>query len=624
MSDFMLHFLLCNVLISGIIMLLLFFKWIGKNSLSSRMQYHLWLLLLGLLVIPFLPLSLHAFHFSHIFSKFQKLMGIPGAGSPASVTNTLGAISVDSSDWLNDFVLSVNSHSPSVVGHLLFGIWIAGIFAMLWLVGKSLLRLHALKDSALPLQSQAVRRLNKRCLYELNIAKDIPIYSTAFLKSPIMAGLFKPCIYLPIHLVSDYCEKDMRYMLLHELQHYKHKDALAGYLMNLAGVIYWFNPFVWYALREMKNDREIACDASVMLLLKEEEYEEYGNTLIRFAEKISLTPFSFASGMSSSMKQLKKRMIHIASFEKPTAQKKVKGVVTFLLTAALLSGFVPLLSAHAAEPSHYQWNISPEDTLLENISSEIISSKTISSENISSGNISLVDLSAYFEGYAGSFVLYDLKNDIWNIYDMEHATARVSPDSTYKIYSALFALEEGIITPEDSYLAWNGENYPFDAWNRDQTLNSAMSASVNWYFQTLDKQLGYARLHHYIRKIGYGNKDISSSRDTFWMESSLQISPIEQIELLKNLQNNSLDFAPENIRAVKDSIRLFSSDTGTFYGKTGTGRIDGKDVNGWFIGFSETADNTCFFAVNIGAKDNASGKRAADIALSILSDMGIW
>ena len=536
-------------------------------------------------------------------------MGIPGAGSSVSVSNTLGAISVDSSDWINDFVLSVNSHSPSGVGHLLFSIWIAGIFAMLWLVGKSLLRLHAVKSSALPLQSPSVRSLYKRCLYELNITKDIPIYSTAFLKSPIMAGLFKPCIYLPIHLISDYREKDMRYMLLHELQHYKHKDALAGYLMNLAGVIYWFNPFVWYALREMKNDREIACDASVMMLLKEKEYEDYGNTLIRFAEKISLTPFSFASGMSSNMKQLKKRMIHIASFEKPTVLKKVKGVVAFLLTATLLSGFAPLLSAHATEPSHYQWNISPESTLL---------------ENISSGNISLVDLSAYFEGYTGSFVLYDLKNDVWNIYDMEHATLRVSPDSTYKIYSALFALEEGIITPEDSYLAWNGENYPFDAWNRDQTLSSAMSASVNWYFQTLDKQLGYARLHNYIREIGYGNKDINSSRDTFWMESSLQISPIEQIELLKNLQNNSLDFAPENIRAVKDSIRLFSSDAGTFYGKTGTGRIDGKDVNGWFIGFIETTDNTCFFAVNIGAEDNASGKNATDIALSILSDMNIW
>ena len=77
-------------------------------------------------------------------------------------------------------------------------------------------------------------------------------------------GLLKPCIYLPIHLISDYNESDMRYMLLHELQHYNHKDAVASYLMNLAGVIYWFNPLVWYALKEMRNDREVACDTSVL------------------------------------------------------------------------------------------------------------------------------------------------------------------------------------------------------------------------------------------------------------------------------------------------------------------------------------------------------------------------
>ena len=53
-------------------------------------------------------------------------------------------------------------------------------------------------------------------------------------------------------------------MLLHELQHYRHKDAIANYLMNFAGVLYWFNPFVWFALREMRNDREVACDTSVL------------------------------------------------------------------------------------------------------------------------------------------------------------------------------------------------------------------------------------------------------------------------------------------------------------------------------------------------------------------------
>ena len=53
------------------------------------------------------------------------------------------------------------------------------------------------------------------------------------------------CIYLPIHLISDYNESDMRYMLLHELQHYKHKDAVASYLMNLAGYDFIFLFFLY-------------------------------------------------------------------------------------------------------------------------------------------------------------------------------------------------------------------------------------------------------------------------------------------------------------------------------------------------------------------------------------------
>ena len=59
---------------------------------------------------------------------------------------------------------------------------------------------------------------------------------------------------------------------------------------------------------------------------------------------------------------------------------------------------------------------------------------------------------------------------------MEHATLRVAPNSTYKIYDALFGLEEGIITPDDSLIAWSGETYPFEAWNANQTLQSAMNS----------------------------------------------------------------------------------------------------------------------------------------------------
>ena len=120
---------------------------------------------------------------------------------------------------------------------------------------KSAVYFNIIKKSALPLQNSAVRKIYYNCLKELNIKKIIPVYSTAFLKSPVITGLFKPCIYLPIHLVSGYNQDDIRYIILHELQHYKHKDALANYLMDTAIIIYWFNPLVWYALKEMKNDK---------------------------------------------------------------------------------------------------------------------------------------------------------------------------------------------------------------------------------------------------------------------------------------------------------------------------------------------------------------------------------
>ena len=597
MANFMIRFLICNVFISGIIIILLISKLIFKNNLSSRMQYNLWLLLLGLLAVPFIPFRLVSF--PQISSWLRSVRNYSASHADVGANNVMDTGLSGTTNWMNNFALSVNKDTPSVTGYILLGIWIVGMLAMMILIIKSSLRLRTIKRSALSLQNPEVRRLYNKCLNEMKIARNIPVYSTAFLKSPIIVGLLKPCIYLPIHLISDYHESDMRYMLLHELQHYRHKDAIANYLMNFAGVLYWFNPFVWFALREMRNDREVACDTSVLKMLEEDDYENYGNTLINFIEKVSISPFPFAASLSGNMKQIKRRIINIASYEKPTFYKKLKGMTAFILTTVLIMGLTPFISTYAADESHYQWKSSSE-------------------------NISYVDFSKYFGKYEGSFVLYDLGNDAWSIHDIEHATLRVAPDSTYKIYDALFGLEEGVITPEDSFIAWNGKNYPFETWNSDQTLQSAMTSSVNWYFQAIDEQLASTNIRNYIQQIGYGNENVSGRLSTYWLESSLKISPVEQVKLLTKLQNNSLGFSSENINAVKDSICIFSSDTVKFYGKTGTGRIDGQDVNGWFIGYIETINNTYFFATNIGADSDATGSNATEITMSILSDMNIW
>ncbi len=597
MADFGIRFFLCNIFICIIIGFLIIVKRAFKNYLTSRMQFNLWFLLLGILAVPFVPFRPAS------FTQILALLGAwKNALSSGKGTITEGVLNPNTSgavNQMNDFALSVSRKTPSIIGLIFCGIWLAGILAMILLVIKSVSRLNAMKNSALPLQNKTVRILYQNCLREMKIKRNIPVYSTAFLKSPVIVGLLNPRIYLPIHLISDFNATDMRYMLLHELQHYRHKDALASYLMNFFGVLYWYNPCVWYALKEMRNEREVACDTSVLKLLDESDYEDYGNTLINFAEKVSLTPFPFAAGISGNMKQMQQRIANISSYKKPSAFRKLKGFTAFVTIGVILSGFAPMLSTYASEQNRYQWNI-PSD------------------------KVSTIDLSAWFSGYEGSFVLYDLNGDTWKVYDMEQATLRTAPNSTYKIYDALFGLEEDVIAPDDSFMAWDGTNHPFEAWNGNQDLLSAMQSSVNWYFEEIDMKIGSSAIQDYIRKIGYGNEIVNANLSTYWMQGALKISPVEQVELLTSLHNNRFDFAPENINAVKNSICLFSSEDKNFYGKTGTGRVDGQDVNGWFVGLLETTGNTYFFAPNIQAAENATGGKASEISLSILSHMGIW
>lgn len=592
MNDFILRFLVSNVLLCLLLGILLLIKRAFARILTSRMQYMLWLIFLCLLAVPFLPVR-----FASVFHILHWLPGLfhPSSGTVASGPTADGTAPSAVSEQIYDLTLSLSPETVSTAGYLLAALWITGMTVMLFLALRSAWKLRRLQKLALPLENKEVRRLYDSCLKNLRITKNIPILTTAYLSSPVIVGCFRPRIYLPLRLISDFHPADMRYMLLHELQHYRHKDAFFNGAMQLSCIAYWFNPFVWYAAKEMKNDREIACDTAVLDTLLPEEYTAYGSTLLSLSEKISRMPFSFGTGISQNMPQTKRRILHIVSYQKPTRKKRRISAAVFLATALLLGIFAPAVSTYAGNEKSYAWNIS-------------------------SAHVTETDFSAYFDDCEGCFVLYDPFDENWLVYNRRQAVQRVSPDSTYKIYAAIAGLEENVITPDDSLLPWNHQVYPIRQWNEDQTLSSAMKSSVNWYFNDINQRLGASTINRYIRAIGYGNEDLSGDFPSFWMESSLKISAVEQAEVLARLYRNDFGFAPENIRAVKDSLRLSVSGSRTLYGKTGTGRIDGEDVNGWFVGWVENSGHPLFFAVNLSADSGATGHRASEIALAILSD----
>ena len=562
------------------------------------MQYNLSIIFLAVLIVPFLPINSapSSISWRHLLTASSSTNG--------DIQTTFLSGNGYNLDKINDFAVSVSTQIPTFIHTLLVFFWSIGIFIMFFLLYRSVKQVKALHSSALPLQNEELNALYIECLNEVNSKHTIPIYSTAFLKSPVLAGFLRPRIYLPIHLISDFnagtiSATDLRYMLLHELQHYKHKDILVGYLINTVNVFYWFNPLIWYFLKRIRQERELACDSAVLQLLKETEYKSYGNTLINFAETIALSPFPLTMGISGNIKQLKGRILNIASFHQPTFKQKIRGYLICIFVSTIIIGCIPILSVYASDQTGYHFDTTEK-------------------------NITQLNLSSNFGDYTGSFVLYDQATDKWNIYNIDNASTRIPPNSTYKIYDALLGLESGIITPEHSTFTWNGEPCPFESWESDQDLTSAMHNSVNWYFQAIDSQAGFQSVKTFLQTINYGNQNTGTNLNLYWTDFSLKISPIEQVELLQNFYQNNFHFDRKNIQAVKNALLLSTTSSGSLYGKTGTGRVNGKDVNGWFVGYIESDNNTYYFATNIQAPSNATGSQATEITETILSDFGIW
>lgn len=598
MIYFSFRFLLCNAIICIFLGSLLGLKNLLQRQLSARMQYNLSIIFLAVLIVPFLPINSapSSISWRHLLTASSSTNG--------DIQTTFLSGNGYNLDKINDFAVSVSTQIPTFIHTLLVFFWSIGIFIMFFLLYRSVKQVKALHSSALPLQNEELNALYIECLNEVNSKHTIPIYSTAFLKSPVLAGFLHPRIYLPIHLISDFnagtiSATDIRYMLLHELQHYKHKDILIGYLINTVNVFYWFNPLIWYFLKRIRQERELACDSAVLQLLKETEYKSYGNTLINFAETIALSPFPLTMGISGNIKQLKGRILNIASFHQPTFKQKIRGYLICIFVSTIIIGCIPILSVYASDQTGYHFDTTEK-------------------------NITQLNLSSNFGDYTGSFVLYDQATDKWNIYNIDNASTRIPPNSTYKIYDALLGLESGIITPEHSTFTWNGEPCPFESWESDQDLTSAMHNSVNWYFQAIDSQAGFQSVKTFLQTINYGNQNTGTNLNLYWTDFSLKISPIEQVELLQNFYQNNFHFDRKNIQAVKNALLLSTTSSGSLYGKTGTGRVNGKDVNGWFVGYIESDNNTYYFATNIQAPSNATGSQATEITETILSDFGIW
>lgn len=197
-----------------------------------------------------------------------------------------------------------------------------------------------------------------------------------------------------------------------------------------------------------------------------------------------------------------------------------------------------------------------------------------------------------------------------------HINKQISPCSTFKIPLSLMGYDAAILKDEVDPIWEFQEGYddwlPF--WRAPQSPLSWMKYSCVWYSKILSLELGLQKIQNYLVAIEYGNQDASGGLaapgplDPFWINSSLEISPKEQVDFLQKILRNQLPFSPKAMQMTK--VLIFKEELPggwKLFGKTGWSGSDvakdGKTLeHGWFIGWIEKEDHFYPFAYLIREK----------------------
>ena len=321
---------------SVLILALLALRQLFRRTVSRRMQYALWLLVLVRLLVP-VNVGTLAHNVLSAAAPVQAVVEerldtpvlyvqdgterrpaqlLPGKESqgeplspPSDAAQTAPA---------DEYYTVTPTYRTVTLSEALTYVWYAGMAGVgAWFLFTNLRFARALRKARTPYRVEG-------CRY--------PVYLVSALPSPCLFGVLRPAVYLNEKALQS--PDALRFVLAHEQTHARHLDPLWSLLRGVCLTIYWFDPLVWLAAVLSREDCELACDEGTLRALGADERTAYGKallTLVPVCDKPQ-NPLLGATTMTSGKRGLKERITRIAE----NRQAKAAAVFAVVALAALV------------------------------------------------------------------------------------------------------------------------------------------------------------------------------------------------------------------------------------------------------------------------------------------------
>ena len=261
-----------SIMVSGMILMVMGIRVIGKKRLPRGLILCLWNLVLIRGILPFqislgeIPVWDHSGNPLPEWNRYEELEKVlemmsteAGAGQTGQRPISVGSSYVQAETVLN-------------------WIWITGIACLLLYFLYTYVKEYQAFRKCVPVQNEIARRMIRK----RGFIRKIRLYEGEAFQTPVTYGVLFPKIVLPIK-ADTVSRLDLRNMIAHELEHIRKFDVFKRYILAVFLCLHWFNPLAWLLYRLYQEDQEIACDERVLRQMKGKRGKNYIYTMIKMS-----------------------------------------------------------------------------------------------------------------------------------------------------------------------------------------------------------------------------------------------------------------------------------------------------------------------------------------------------
>lgn len=197
------------------------------------------------------------------------------------------------------------------------------------------------------------------------------------------------------------------------------------------------------------------------------------------------------------------------------------------------------------------------------------------------------NLQHYFDdcGYEGSITIFDYNLGKWISNDFRDSHRATLPASTFKIINTLIVLETEAVKDEYELVPWI-DDYDTVKYSHRPNIYHAMGIkeafelSAGWVYRELAKAVGKETYLSFLERITYGNGQIFIDDPDFWNFGDFAVSPVNQIEILKSVYEETIPFSEQSINKLKSMMLMEDNENYKLSAKTGWTSQNGVSI-GW-------------------------------------------